>query len=130
MAFRLNTTTRNARLTTIVTAAGTNPKLKFYDGTVPATGGTPAGTLRATLTQTGALGTVSDGVLTLNTTVTQTNSAHSAGTPTFCRITDASDAFVADIDIGSGAGNMQFTGTVVNGVNVVLNASTITEGNP
>lgn len=129
MALRLNTTSRNSRLSVIVTDAGTNPKLKFYNGTVPATGGTAAGTLLATLTQTGALGTVASGVLTLNTTVTQTNSSHSNGTPTFCRITTSSDVFVADIDIGSGSGNMQITGAIANGVDLPLNASTITEGN-
>lgn len=130
MGLRLNAVTiRNPQVTLILTAAGTNPKLKFYNGAAPATGGTPAGTLLATVLVTGALGTVSGPVLTLNTTVTQTNSAHVSGTPTFCRITDASDVFVGDIDIGAGAGNMQVTGPVVNGVDFPLNASTITAGN-
>jgi hypothetical protein len=129
MAARYATSLRSSRAQAIIDAAGTNPKLKFYNGTVPSAGGTPAGTLLATITQTGALGTQSNGVITFNTTITQSNASHVNGTPTFCRITTSADGFVADIDIGSGAGNMQFTGTIQNGVNVILNASTNTEGN-
>lgn len=129
MAMRLSSTLRGTRAQALIDAAGNNCKLKFYNGTVPATGGSPAGTLLATVACSGALGTRSGGVITMNTTLTQTSSGHSAGTPTFCRITDSSDGFVADIDIGSGSGNMQFTGTIATNVNIVLNASTITEGN-
>lgn len=128
MALRLATTLRTTRSTDIVTAAGSGAKLKFYNGTVPATGGTPAGTLLATLTFGATLGTVSAGVLTLGS-VSQTNSGHVAGTPTFARITTSADAFVADIDIGAGGGNMTFSGTIATGTDVSLNASTITEGN-
>lgn len=129
MALRLPSSLRNTRAGDIITAAGTNPKYKFYNGTVPATGGAPAGTLLATLNVTGALGTATAGVITCNTTVTQTNGSHVAGTPTFVRITTSADVFVADIDIGAGAGNMQFTGSVSTGTDVTLNASSITEGN-
>lgn len=128
MALRLATTLRTTRSTDIVTAAGSSAKLKFYNGTVPATGGTPAGTLLATLTFGATLGTVSAGVLTLGS-VSQTNASHAAGTPTFARITTSADAFVADIDIGAGAGNMTFSGTIATGTDISLNASTITEGN-
>lgn len=128
MALRLATTLRTTRATDIVTAAGASSKLKFYNGTVPATGGTPAGTLLATLTFGATLGTVSAGVLTLGS-VSQTNASHVAGTPTFVRITTSGDAFVADIDIGAGGGNMTFSGTIATGTDISLNASTITEGN-
>lgn len=129
MGMRFSTTLRGNRAQELLDLAGTNPKIKFYNGTVPATGGTPSGTLLGTVACSGALGTRSGAVITMNSTLTQTNSSHVNGTPTFARITDSADAFVADIDIGSGSGNMQFTGTVQNGVNIVLNASTITEGN-
>ena len=42
---------------------------------------------------------------------------------------DGTDAYVADIDIGSGGGNMHFTGAVINGVDITAGAMTITEGN-
>ena len=129
MAMRMVAALRGTRAQEIIDLAGTNPKIKFYNGTVPSTGGSPAGTLLGTVACSGALGTRSGAVITLNSTLTQTNSGHVNGTPTFARITDSADAFVLDIDIGSGAGNMQFTGTIQNGVNIVANASTITEGN-
>jgi hypothetical protein len=59
---------------------------------------------------------------------TQTNSSHVNGTPTFVRFKDSSAAVLADIDIGVGAGNVQFTGTVVNGQNIT-GSITVTAGN-
>lgn len=121
---KFSTAVRNARATAIITAAGTNPKLKFYNGTESLT---PAGTLLATLTITGALGTATGGVIDINETVTQTNASHVAGTPTFVLVTDASDAALATLTIST---DMTFSGTIANGVNVTLNAGcTITEGN-
>ena len=128
MAMRFSTTLRTTRSTDIVTAAGAAAKIKFYNGAVPATGVAPGGALLATLTFGAVLGTVASGVLTLGA-VTQSNSGHAAGTPTFARITTASDAFVADIDIGAGVGNMTFSGAIATGTDVNLNASTIIEGN-
>ena len=88
---KLTTALRNTIVTDIITAAGTNPKLKYYTGTESLT---PAGTLLATLTITGALGTASSGVIDFNETVTQTNASHVAGTPTFILITTSADAAV------------------------------------
>ena len=68
---KFSTTLRNSRADAIITAAGTNPKIKFYNGTESLS---PAGTLLATLNVTGALGTASSGVIDFNETVTQTNS--------------------------------------------------------
>ena len=121
---KLATTLRTTRAGDIVTAAGTNPKIKFYTGTESLT---PVGTLLATLTVTGALGTVSAGVIDINETVTQTNSSHVAGTPTFALITTSSDVAVATLAISS---DMTFSGTIATGVDVTLNTGcTITEGN-
>ena len=115
------TTLRASRAQAIVDAAGTNPKLKFYTGTEALS---PAGTLLATLNVTGALGTVTSGVIDFNETVTQTNSSHVAGTPTFCLITTSADVAVQTLAI---PGEMTFTGTIATGVNVTWNASTQTE---
>lgn len=126
MALSLATALRNTRATDIITAAGTNPKYKFYNGTRPATGAAPAGTLLGTLNVTGAFGTATNGVIDINETVTQTNSSHVSGTPTFVRITTSADAFVADMSI---PGDFAFAGTIATGVDITFNVSTMTEGN-
>lgn len=121
---KLATTLRTTRAQDIITAAGTNPKIKWYTGTESLT---PAGTLLATLTVTGALGTASSGAIDINETVTQTNSSHVAGTPTFALITTSADVAVATLTIGS---EMTFSGTISTGVDITLTAgATITEGN-
>lgn len=131
MALRITTALRTTRATDIAAAAAANGagcKLKFYNGTVPATGGTPAGTLLATLVFGATLGTVSSGVLTFGS-VTQANSSHVSGTPTFARVTTATDVFVADVDVGTEAGNMTFSSPVITGTDINLGVTTITEGN-
>jgi hypothetical protein len=129
MALSFATTVRSARSTAIVTAAGTGATMKFYNGTKPASlGAITTQTLLATLTFTGALGTVSSGVLTLGA-ISQTNSGFVSGTPTWVRISTSGSVIVLDVDIGAGASNLQFTGAVTNGVNITLSTSTITEGN-
>lgn len=102
--------------------------IKLYNGTKPSSLGTPAGTLLATLTLGSPAGTVSAGVLTVGS-VTQTNSSHVNGTPTFIRFSNSGGTAVADIDVGSGAGTVTFTGTVVNGQNVTVTGLTLTAGN-
>ena len=121
---KLTTALRNTIVSDIITAAGTNPKLKYYTGTESLT---PAGTLLATLTVTGALGTASNGVIDFNETVTQTNASHVAGTPTFILITTSADAAVGTLLIGTDA---TFAGTVATGVDISITAgATITAGN-
>ena len=118
---KFSTTLRTARAQAIIDAAGTNPKLKFYTGTEALS---PAGTLLGTLNVTGALGTAASGVIDFNETVTQTNSSHVAGTPTFVLITTSADVAVQTLAI---PGEMTFTGTIATGVNITWNASTQTE---
>ena len=121
---KLTTALRNTIVSDIITAAGTNPKLKYYTGTESLT---PAGTLLATLTVTGALGTATSGVIDFNETVTQSNGSHVAGTPTFILITTSADAAVGTLLIGTDA---TFTGTVATGVDISITAgATITAGN-
>ena len=121
---KLTTALRNTRATDIITAAGTNPKLKYYTGTEALA---PAGTLLATLTITGALGTAASGVIDLNETVTQTSSGFTAGTPTFILVTTSADVAVATLLIGT---DVTQTGTVQVGVDIAITAGAIiTEGN-
>lgn len=121
---KLRTALRNTIATDIITDAGTNPKLKYYNG---AESLAPAGTLLATLIVTGALGTASGGVIDFNETVTQTNSSHVNGTPTFILITTSADVAVATVLFGTDG---SFTGTVATGVDITITAgATITTGN-
>jgi hypothetical protein len=132
------TTLRTAIAQARVTALGGSATCKLYNGTKPASLGTPGGTLLATLTfgatavtdaNGGTAGSVTAGVLTLGG-ITQTNTSHVAGTPTFARFSTSGGTALMDIDIGSGAGNLQFTGAVANGQNVTATGLTITAGNP
>lgn len=126
-ALTLSTASRDAMANALLgrLAGGT---IKIYNGAKPSALGTPAGTLCATLTLGSPAGTVSSGVITIGA-VTQTNSAHVNCTPTFIRYSGSGGAAEADIDIGSGAGNVQFTGTVVNGQNVTVTGLTLTMPN-
>lgn len=123
----LSTAARNDMMTAVMgrLAGGT---IKIYNGTKPASLGTPTGTLCATLTLGSPAGTVSSGVFTVGS-VTQTNSSHVSCTPTFIRFSGSGGTVEADIDIGSGAGNVQFTGTVVTGQNVTVTGLTLTAPN-
>ena len=126
-ALTLSTVARSDMMSALLPhlAGGT---IKLYNGTKPASLGAPSGTLLATLTMGSPAGTVSSGVLTIGS-VTQTNSSHVNGTPTFIRFSTSGGTAVADIDIGSGAGNVQFTGTVVTGQNVTVTGLTLTAPN-
>lgn len=128
MALAFSTTLRTARAQAIITAAGASAKMKFYDGTRPASGAAiTSQTLLGTMTAGATLGTATSGTLDFDESgFTQSNGSHVSGTPTWVRITTSADVFVADLSIGS---DMTFTGTISTGVNITLNASTITEGN-
>jgi len=128
MALALSTTLRTARAQAIITAAGASAKLKFYDGTRPATGAAvTTQTLLATLVFGTTIGTAGSAAIDFDEAgVTQTNSGHVAGTPTWVRLTTSADDFVADLSIPA---DMTFSGTIATGVDVTLNASTLTEGN-
>ena len=128
MADTLSTDVRNDTVQAIITRAGASAKLKFYNGALPTGGGTPAGTLLATMTGPGTvIGTATGGVLDWDEAgFTQNNATHVTGTPTFVRLTTSADAFVADFDLSVGS---SFTGTITTGVDITFNASTVTAGN-
>lgn len=122
---KLTTALRNTRATAIITAAGSGCKLKYYNG---AESLTPAGTLLATLTLPGTLGTATSGVIDITEAgITQSNGSHVAGTPTFILITTSADAAVATLLFGTDG---TFTGTVATGVDITVTAGALlTEGN-
>lgn len=132
MALSLASDVRNDAVQALITRIGASGKLKFYNGTRPSgvsavTGGN---TLLATLTAGSVIGTATAGVIDFDEAISQTNSAHVNGTPTFCDFCTSGDVVKGRVDIGAGAGNMQFTGTIATNVNVTLTAPcTVTAGN-
>lgn len=131
-ALSISLTDRTARAQALITQAGAGAKLKVYNGTRVA--GTGAVTGGNTLCAAGAfgstIGTATAGTLDFDEAgFTQNNATFVTCTPTFVDITTSADRVVMRIDIGAGAGNWQFTGTVVNGQNISLTTLVITEGN-
>lgn len=127
MALSFSTAVRTARAQAIITEAGaTGAKLKFFSGTRPATGGAET-TLLATLTFPGVIGVAGSGAIDFTEAgITQTNSSHVSGTPTWARIETSGGTHIADLSIGA---DMTFTGTIATGVDTTLGASTLTEAN-
>lgn len=138
MAIAYSTAIRNARLQVVADAinAGAGAgKLRIYNGTRPATGGT-ATTLLGELTLNDPAtdpATVTGGVLTLDVSPTvQDASADASGTATWARLVDSTNAFVADLDVGgtgSGADIELSSTTIVAGGTITVTSGTITAGN-
>lgn len=123
MALNLRTTARTGMAQGIITDAGANAKLKLYNGSRPAGVSAIGGgnTLLATLTFGATIGTATGGALDFDEAgATQSNGSHVNGTPTFVDITTSADVVVARVDIGAGAGNWQFNGSISTGVNIDL----------
>lgn len=131
-ALSFSTAARTARAQALITAAGASAKLKVYNGTRPSGVGAVSGanTLLASGAFGSTIGTATSGTLDFDEAgFTQTSSGFVSGTPTFIDITTSGDVLVMRIDIGAGAGNWQFTGTVTTGQNLTLTTLLITEGN-
>jgi hypothetical protein len=112
--------------------AGTAGKLRIYNGTRPATGGT-ATTLLAELTlSVTSFGAASAGVITANA-ITQDSSANATGTATWFRITTSAGAAVLDGSVGvtSSGEDLELNSVSIGIGNIVdVTSLTITEGNP
>lgn len=124
------TALRNARLDAITTFAGASAKLRIYNGTQPATGGT-ATTLLAELTCNATFApAASGGVLTLNA-ITADTAADATGTATWARIVKSDGTtHVLDCTVGtSGADVILNTVAIVVNAQVSVTAATITEAN-
>lgn len=133
MALGFATTLRTARASQIVAAidAGAGAgKLRLYNGTRPATGGTVT-TLLAELTFSDPCGTVTSGVLTFSG-IASDASADNTGTATWFRIVDSTGAFVLDgtITVTGGGGDITMTSTSIQaGVTVDATSLVFTEDN-
>lgn len=127
---------RNASLAAYVAQLGGNAIAEFWNGAKPANQGTPAGSKLATTTfgsaaitdaNGGAAGGINAGVLTFGG-FTQNSANHVNGTPTFVRLRKSDLTAAVDIDIGTGSGNIQFSGTIATGTNLT-GSLTWTAGN-
>lgn len=122
---------RNAQLDAITTFAGASCKLRIYNGSRPATGGT-ATTLLAELTCNATFApSASGGVLTLNS-ITQDSSADATGTATWFRIVKSDGTtHVMDGNVGTSGSDLNLnTTSLVTGAAVQVTSFTITNGNP
>jgi hypothetical protein len=119
---------RNRWVQGIIDEAGANALLELWNGTRPATGGTPTGTKLATLTGGSVIGTASAGLLDFSeSNFTQVAGNHVNGTPTWFRIRKSDTTHVVDGSLGGVDG--AFSGNVVTGTAVTFNPSTVTAPN-
>lgn len=131
-ALSFSTAVRTARAQAVITAAGASAQLRVYNGTRPAGTAAVSGgnTLCAQGTFGATIGTATNGTLDFDEAgFTQNSATFVACTPTFVDIVTSGGVVVARIDIGAGAGNWQFTGTVAPGQNLTLTTLVFTEGN-
>ncbi len=119
MATHARTTLRTAFAQALIDDLGAGFKVKFYNGTQPASvaASISGPTLLATLTADGTPGSVSSGVLTFDAAnYTQTNSSHTTGTPTWVSLQKSDGTRVYEFSFtGDGA---TFTGTITNGQDI------------
>lgn len=133
MALGFSATLRNNRLDEIAAlldAGAGQAKIKIYDGTRPATGGT-ATTLLATLLCTDPVApAASGGVLTFSSITSDTN-VDATSTATWFRMTDSVDTFVLDGDVGTSGSDINFDSvSFVAGGTAAISSLTFTDGNP
>ncbi len=125
----MNVLLRNARLNAIKTFAGDAGKVRFYNGTRPATGGT-ATTLLAELVCNATLAAdASGGTLTLNA-ITDDASADTTGQATWCRwMKSDGTTHVMDLSVGTSGAEVNLnTVALVAGATVAITSAIITEG--
>lgn len=121
---------RNAQLDAITTQAGTLAKLRIYNGTRPATGGTPTTLLAELICNATFAPAATGGVLTLNA-ISSDATADATGTATWFRIvkTDGT-THVMDGNVGTSGSDLNFDSvSFVAGGTVAVSSFTITAGN-
>lgn len=129
MALAYSTTLRNAQLDAITTAIGASGKIRIYDGTRPASGGTATTLLAELPLSATAAAAASGGVLTLNA-ITSDSSADASGTATWFRVLTSANAFVIDGNVGTSGSDLNLNSTSLTlGGSVAISSFTITAGN-
>lgn len=130
MAIGMAVALRNARLDAITTFAGGSCKLRIYDGTRPATGGSATNLLAELIMNATFAGAASSGVLTLNS-ITSDSAADATGTATWGRIVKSDGStHVLDCSVGtSGTDIILNTVALVINAQVAVTSATISEAN-
>lgn len=130
MAMSLNTALRGTRAQAIITDAGSGSIIRFYTTPRPATGAAiTTQTLLATVTFAGALGTQSNGVITLNDPAPVNPVAN--GITTWARHLRSDGAtFIGDFDVGTVGSDINIGSTTLStAIPLDLSGGTITELN-
>lgn len=122
---------RNARMSAVVTQAGSGAELVAYGGgAVPANvSATATGTLLGTWTLPDPIGTVTGGVLTLGSISPATASGGSNTAPNYVRILNSGGTAIAQFTAGVSGGEFSFAEEVTAGDELDITGATITEGN-
>lgn len=127
MTIGVDVSIRNAWVDAITTRAGANALLRLYDGTRPATGGTPTNklaelTCNATFAPAG-----SGGVLTLNP-ITQDSDADATGQANWFRIVKSDGTtFVMDGSVGTSGADLNLsTNQIAQHAQVSVSSFTVT----
>ena len=130
MALGYAATLRNNQLDQITTRAGGSAKLRIYDGTRPATGGTATTLLAELICNATFAPAASSGVLTLNA-ITQDSSANAIGTATWFRIVQTDKTtHVLDGNVGTSGSDLNLNSVSITvGGAVSVTSFTITAGN-
>lgn len=120
-----------AAITAAIDAGASGGKIRVYDGTQPATGGTVTTLLAEATFSVTSYGAPSVGVITANSITGGTGLVAADGT--WVRLLDSDDVFVIDGDFdvtASGAFMEANTVTFSIGVAFEVTGSVLTEGNP
>lgn len=116
-------------ITALVDAGSGAGKLRIYDGTQPATGGTVTILLAELVMSDPSFAAATGGVLTANA-INDDTSADAAGTATWFRLVDSDNTFVADGTAGTVGTDLILNTDVFSvGLNVSVDSMTITGGN-
>lgn len=129
MAIGMNVSMRNARLDAITTFAGASCKLRIYDGTRPATGGTVTVLLAELIMNATFAPAAASAVLTLNAIANGT--AVATSTATWARIVKSDGTtHVLDCSVGTSGADVNFaTVSFVTNATISVTSATITEAN-
>jgi hypothetical protein len=132
MALKMAVALRNARLDAITTFAGASAKLRFYDGTQPATGGAATNLLAECIMNATFADAAAAAVLTMNA-IANDAAADATGTATWARIVKSDGTtHVVDLTVTATGGGGDITvGTVsfVASSIISITSATITEAN-
>lgn len=122
------TALRNSQLDAITTAVGNAGKLRIYDGTRPATGGT-ATTLLAEFTLGSPFAAAASSA-TLSPTLPSNTTGITNGTATWFRITTSGGTAQIDGSVGTSGADLNLnTTTISTGVTVSITSFSIARGN-